>query len=52
MGFVSEQESIRKDQGSCCEGRGFVDRVPRALLEEQVPQDSRWFVGTVGPECL
>ena len=48
MGFVSEQGSIWKDQVSRCERRDFVDCVPRALLEERVPQDSRWLAGTVG----
>jgi hypothetical protein len=52
MGFVSERGSFWKDQVSSCERRGFVDRVPRALLEERVPQDSRWLVGTAGSECL
>jgi hypothetical protein len=33
MGFVSEQESIWKDQVSRCERRDLVDCVPRPLLE-------------------
>ena len=52
MGFVSEQGSIWKDQVSRCERRDFVDCVPRALLKERVPQDSRWLAGIVGSECL
>ena len=52
MGFVSEQGSIWKDQASRCERRDFVDCVPWALLEEQVPQDSRWLARAVGSECL
>ena len=52
MGFVSEQGSIWKDQVRRWERTDFVDCVPRALVEERVPQDSRWLVGTVGSEWL
>jgi hypothetical protein len=51
MGFVSEQGSKLKDQGSRCERRDFAGCVPRALLEERVPQERRWLAGTVGSKC-
>jgi hypothetical protein len=51
MGFVSEQETIGKDQVSRCERRDFVDCISRGLLEGRETQDRRCLAGTVGSEC-